>query len=142
MNIFNSQEEEEITHAISAAENHTSGEIRICIEKTCPDDVISLAAKRFAELNMGKTALKNGVLIFLAVDDHKFAIIGDSGINNKVPENFWEETKTIMLDLFKKGQFADGLIAGVERAGLQLKTFFPRSDDDINELPDDIVYIK
>lgn len=142
MNIFNSQEEEKIMHAISVAENHTSGEIRICIEKKCPNDVINQATKRFVELNMGKTALKNGVLIFLAVDDHKFAIIGDSGINKKVPDNFWEETKDIMLDLFKKGQFADGLVAGIERAGLQLKSFFPSSDDDINELPDEIVYFK
>lgn len=142
MRIFTSQEEENIARAISAAENHTSGEIRICIEKKCPDDVINLATKRFVELNMGKTVLKNGVLIFLAVDDHKFAIIGDSGIDAKVPANFWEETKNIMMELFKKGQFSEGLIAGIERAGFQLKAFFPRSDDDINELPDDIVYIK
>lgn len=142
MNIFNSLEEENIMHAISVAENHTSGEIRICIEKKCPEDVIKQATKRFNELDMANTALKNGVLIFLAVDDHKFAIIGDSGIDKKVPENFWEETKDAMADLFRKGQFANGLITGIERAGLQLRTYFPRSDDDINELPDDIVYFK
>lgn len=140
MDPFNSQEEERIMHAINMAENRTSGEIRICIEKKCKDDVIKQATKRFAELGMQKTTLKNGVLIFLAIEDHKFAIIGDEGINQKVPENFWQETKDLMADFFKTGQFVDGLIAGIDRAGRQLKTFFPRSDDDINELPNEVVY--
>lgn len=140
MKLFNDSEEERIMHAISVAENHTSGEIRICIENKCPGDVIAQATKRFVALEMHKTVLKNGVLIFLASDDHKFAIIGDEGINKKVPANFWEETKDIMTGFFKTGQFADGLIAGIERAGIQLKTYFPRSDDDINELPNEVVY--
>lgn len=127
-------------HAINLAENRTSGEIRVCIERKCSGEVMSQAAKRFNELNMHKTALKNGVLIYLAIDDHKFAIIGDKGINKKVPDNFWEETRNIMSEQFKKEQFADGLIAGINRAGEQLRTFFPRSDDDINELPNEVVY--
>ena len=140
MKLFDNLEEERIMHAINVAENHTSGEIRICIENKCPGDVIAQATKRFAELEMDKTALKNGVLIFLASDDKKFAIIGDEGINKKVPANFWEETKNIMAGFFKHGQFAEGLIAGIDRAGVQLKTFFPRSDNDINELPNEVVY--
>lgn len=140
MKLFDNLEEERIMHAINVAENHTSGEIRICIENKCLGDVIAQATKRFAELEMDKTALKNGVLIFLASDDKKFAIIGDEGINKKVPANFWEETKNIMAGFFKNGQFADGLIAGIDRAGVQLKTFFPRSDNDINELPNEVVY--
>ncbi|HUH20116.1 TPM domain-containing protein [Albibacterium sp.] len=140
MKLFNNQQEEKIMHAINMAENRTSGEIRVCIEKKCPHEAIAQAVRRFSELDMHKTALKNGVLIYLAIEDHKFAIIGDEGINKKVPENFWEETKNIMADLFKKEQFAEGLIAGIHRAGKQLKTFFPRSDDDINELPNEVVY--
>lgn len=141
MDIFNSQGEEQIMHAINVAENHTSGEIRICIEKKCSGNAIEQATRRFSELDMHKTALKNGVLIYLAVDDHKFAIIGDEGINKKVPEDFWEETKNIMTTLFKEGKFVDGLVAGIDRAGIQLKTYFPRSDDDINELPNEVVYL-
>src|SRR5690606_12685909 len=140
MKLFNNQQEEKIMHAINMAENRTSGEIRVCIEKKCPHEAIAQAVRRFSELDMHKTALKNGVLIYLAIEDHKFAIIGDEGINKKVPENFWEETKNIMANLFKKEQFAEGLIAGIDRAGKQLKTFFPRSDDDINELPNEVVY--
>ena len=140
MQQFNSQEEERITHAINVAENHTSGEVRLCIEKKCSGDVIEQATKRFNQLDMHKTALKNGNLIYLALDDHKFAIIGDAGIDKKVPVDFWQETKDIMLDYFKKDLYVDGLVAGIERAGKQLKEYFPRADDDINELPNDIVY--
>lgn len=140
MQLFNSQEEERLTHAINVAENRTSGEIRLCIEQKCSGDVIKQATKRFTQLDMHKTALKNGILIYLALDDHKFAIIGDAGIDKKVPENFWQETKDLMIDYFKKDAYVDGLVAGIDRAGRQLKTFFPRSDDDINELPNDIAY--
>lgn len=140
MKLFNTEEEERLTHAINLAENRTSGEIRLCVEKKCAGDVIEQATKRFKQLDMHKTALKNGILIFLALDDHKFAIIGDAGIDQKVPENFWQETKDLMVDYFKKDLYVDGLVAGIDRAGKQLKTFFPRSDDDINELPDDIAY--
>lgn len=140
MQLFNSQEEERLTHAINVAENRTSGEIRLCIEQKCSGDVIKQATKRFTQLDMHKTALKNGILIYLALDDHKIAIIGDAGIDKKVPENFWQETKDLMIDHFKKDAYVDGLVAGIDRAGRQLKTFFPRSDDDINELPNDIAY--
>lgn len=140
MQHFNSDEEELLTHAINVAENRTSGEIRLCIEKKCAGEVIEQATKRFTQLDMHKTALKNGILIYLALDDHKFAIIGDAGIDKKVPKGFWQETKDVMVGYFKQGQLVDGLVAGIDRAGKQLKTFFPRSDDDINELPDDIAY--
>lgn len=140
MQHFNSEEEERLTHAINVAENRTSGEIRLCIEKKCAGEVIEQATKRFTQLDMHKTALKNGILIYLALDDHKFAIIGDAGIDKKVPKGFWQETKDVMVGYFKQGQLVDGLVAGIDRAGKQLKTFFPRSDDDINELPDDIAY--
>jgi len=140
MNIFNSQEEEDIMHAITVAENHTSGEIRVCIEKKCPEDVIMQATRRFAELNMHKTVLKNGVLIYLAIEDRKLAIIGDEGINKKVPANFWEETKDTMISFFKAGKVVNGLVAGIDSAGTQLKIYFPRSDDDINELPNEVIY--
>ena len=127
-------------HAINLAENRTSGEIRVCIEKNCQNDAIEQAKMRFYELEMHKTLLKNGVLIYMAIEDHKFAIIGDEGIDKKVPKDFWETTKNIMIEFFKNEQFTEGLIAGIDRAGLQLKTFFPRSDDDINELPNEVVY--
>ncbi|RYY34768.1 MAG: TPM domain-containing protein [Sphingobacteriaceae bacterium] len=138
MNIFNDDEQLRIQKAIEAAEKSTSGEIRICIEKKCSDEVLDRAAKYFYQLNMDKTKLRNGVLIYLATVDRKFAIIGDAGINKQVPENFWDETKTQMLEHFSHGNLVDGIVTGITMAGEQLKKFFPYLDGDSDELSNDI----
>ncbi|GAA4902054.1 TPM domain-containing protein [Mucilaginibacter defluvii] len=139
MNLFNDEEQQRIQKAIEEAERSTSGEIRICIEKKCSEDVLDRAAKYFYQLNMDKTKLRNGVLIYLATVDRKFAIIGDAGINRVVPADFWDSTKEKMLAEFKYGNLAEGIITGISMAGQQLKKFFPFTDGDNNELPDDIV---
>lgn len=141
MALFTEKEEEQIRKAVEAAESHTSGEIRVCAEKHCPEDVLDRAATYFSKLDMDKTALRNGVLIYLAIEDHKFAIIGDAGINKVVPHDFWETTKDAMRTHFKKGQLVEGIITGVKMAGQELKAFFPLEDDDTNELPDHISYM-
>ena len=141
MSIFSSSEEEKIRKAVEAAEAKTSGEIRVCVEKKCAENTLDRAANYFAKLGMDKTTLRNGVLIYMATEDHKFAIIGDAGINKVVPHDFWDETKLQMLQHFKEGNLADGIITGVRMAGEKLKTFFPVQDGDVNELPDDISYM-
>ena len=144
MAILNSEEQESVAHAISLAENMTSGEIRVVVENSLgsSDSAIQKAAQYFEKLDMHKTVLRNGVLIYLAVVDHAFAIIGDEGINNRVSEDFWENTKNQMLEHFRNGDYANGLIAGIKDAGEQLSQYFPRKDDDINELPNDIYFGK
>jgi len=141
MDIFNSEEQEHISHAVGLAEANTSGEIRVCIEHTCEQDVLERAATCFNKLGMHKTNLRNGVLVYLSVDDHKFAIIGDAGINSKVEEDFWDTTKEKMLVHFKSGDLVNGLIAGITSAGEKLKILFPSAHDDVNELPNDIVFM-
>jgi len=139
---FTEQEKKQITDAIKAAELNTSGEIRVHVEGRCKDDVLDCAAYWFEQLKMHKTAARNGVLFYLAVTDRKFAILGDAGINAKVPDDFWEATKELMLSRFKEGRFADGLSEGIRMAGRQLKEHFPHQDDDVNELSDDISFGK
>ncbi len=93
-------------------------------------------------LKMHKTELRNGVLFYLALDDHQFAVLGDAGINAVVPENFWESVKDAMVEQFAKDNLAMGLVAGIELAGEKLKEHFPYQKDDVNELPDDISFGK
>lgn len=137
---FTSQEKQDIIKAIVQAELNTSGEIRVHIERNCSGDVISRAKKVFEKLKLHKTELRNGVLFYIAVNNRKFAILGDIGINEKVPENFWEETKDILFTNFSNGEFSKGLIDGILKAGEQLKQHFSYQSDDINELPDDISF--
>ncbi|MXV13679.1 TPM domain-containing protein [Hufsiella ginkgonis] len=142
MAAFTEEEQQQIRQAIESAERATSGEIRICVEKKCPENVLDRAANYFAKLDMDKTRLRNGVLIYLATEDHQFAIIGDAGINRAVPANFWDSTKDEMLTHFKQGRLAGGIITGIRRAGEQLKAYFPYQDGiDKNELPDDIAFM-
>jgi len=141
MAIFTEEEQQRIRTAIENAEKHTSGQLRVCIEKTCSEDVLDRAAKYFHKLDMHKTQLRNGVLIYVATTDRKFAIIGDAGINKVVPEDFWDDTKDDMLEHFKKGDLVEGIVTGLEIAGDHLEKFFPHQSGDSNELPDDIAFM-
>ncbi|MBW8324514.1 MAG: TPM domain-containing protein [Prolixibacteraceae bacterium] len=141
-NFFSKEEKKQITDAIAEAEKNTSGEIRLHMEGHCAIDVLDRAAYVFGKLKMHETAERNGVLFYLAVHDHKFAILGDAGINQVVPVNFWDEIKVTMLALFKQGKFADGLSQGILMAGEQLKANFPFRKEDVNELSDEISFDK
>jgi uncharacterized membrane protein len=91
---------------------------------------------------MHKTAERNGVLFYLAVSDRKFAILGDAGINAKVPTGFWDDISELLKNNFKDGKFTEGLSEGILLAGEHLKIHFPHRKDDINELPDEISFSK
>lgn len=141
-NFFSKEQKQQITDAIAEAEQNTSGEIKLHMEGHCPIDVLDRAAYVFGKLKMHETAQRNGVLFYLAVHDHKFAILGDAGINKLVPENFWDEIKETMLGDFKAGKFTEGLTKGILMAGEQLKANFPFHKDDVNELSDEISFDK
>lgn len=138
--VFTPSQEEAIKAAITSAEKLTSGEISLYIDDYCKKDPLKKAAEIFEKLAMYKTKLRNGVLIYLSFCDHKFAIIGDEGIHQKVGDEFWSETKELMLSFFKKNQLAEGLVAGIEKAGAALSEEFPRHEDDIDEISNEINY--
>jgi uncharacterized membrane protein len=140
-NLFSSEDKKRITAAIQEAEKQTSGEIQVHIERHCSIDVMDRAAEVFETLKMQMTNERNAVLFYLAVDDHLFAVIGDSGINRVVPEKFWENIKDEMVTLFKQKAFTEGLIKGISKCGTELKAHFPyEQKGDINELPDEISF--
>ncbi|HBF36737.1 MAG TPA: hypothetical protein DDW50_05395 [Firmicutes bacterium] len=135
---FKNREKQKIITAIEQAEKLTSGEIRVHVESKVGKDVIGRAQEVFENLGMTNTALHDGVLIYLAIKDRKFAIIGDSGIDQAVPSGFWDDTKEKMQALFKKGKFADGVCLGIELTGKHLAQYFPYQSGDVNELSNEI----
>jgi uncharacterized membrane protein len=137
-NFFSEKDKKEIVDAIAQAELNTSGEIRVHIEDNCKADAFDRAVVLFKNLGMNKTALKNGVLFYFAVADRKFAIVADKGINDLVPEGFWEETKTQMLKDFSGKHFVAGLCKAIIKTGNRLKEFFPLDANDRNELSNEI----
>jgi uncharacterized membrane protein len=135
---LSADDEQAVVEAIKQAEQQTSGEIRVHLEKSTSLGAYERALEVFFQLKMNETQLQNGVLIYLAVDDRKLAICGDKGINDLVLDNFWDETKNIMLNHFKAGNFKQGLVDGIAQAGEQLKKYFPSQDGDTNELSNEI----
>ncbi|MBN1144696.1 MAG: TPM domain-containing protein [Bacteroidales bacterium] len=129
-----------IEQAIANAELDTSGEIRLHVEVAFEGDILDRAASVFARLNMHRTQQRNGVLIFFAIRNRSFAILGDIGVNGVVPENFWDETKTVMESHFRNSEFALGLAVGVKMVGDQLKKHFPHLRSDTNELVNEISF--
>lgn len=140
MMFFTKEQETQITDAIKEAELNCSGEVRVHVDKHCSKNVLDDAAHTFAKLGMHKTELRNGVLFYIAYEDKKFAVIGDVGINTKVPENFWDDVCKVLGENFKTGKFVEGLSIGIKMCGEKLKEFFPYQKDDVNELSDEISY--
>lgn len=135
---FSKSEKEKIVAAIREAEKNTSGEIRVYLGSKAKGDVFGHAKRVFQKIGMTRTAQRNGVLIFLAVRDKKFAVLGDTGINEKVPEGFWDDVAEILRRHFKESKFAEGIAEAVLRIGVKLREFFPYQAGDKNELSDTV----
>ena len=133
------EQEQSIVQTIKTAEKNTSGEIRVHIEKLTKKPPMERALEVFYFLKMDETELRNGVLIYVAVESKKFAILGDKGINDKVPVNFWDMEKEIILSHFSKNKNSIGLEKAILQVGEKLKEFFPfHHSTDTNELSDEI----
>lgn len=137
---FTDEQSKLIQQAIADAERMCSGEIRVHVDMWCKGDVMQMAKKVFEKLKMHETAERNGVLIYLALEDKKLAILGDKGIDEKVPEGFWDLAYTSMRKLFSEGNYTQGLQVGIGMAGEKLRTYFPYLKDDSNELSNEISY--
>ncbi len=139
---FTQAEKDCVIETIRAAEQRTSGEIRVYIESRCKYvNPIDRAQEIFVELGMNKTAERNGTLVYVAVKDRQAAVYGDEGIHQKVGQKYWEEEINKMLLFFKEAHLGDGICRVVTDIGEALHTYFPYNrETDKNELPDDIVF--
>ena len=131
-------DQQKIIDSIATAEKMTSGEIRVHVQPKSHGDIRATAERTFERLGMTKTALRNGVLLFIASEEHRFVILGDSGINEKVPAGFWDEIAAKLTVHFKNGEFTLGIVEAVHAAGDQLRELFPRAHNDVNELSNEI----
>lgn len=139
-------EQELVREAIAAAENRTSGEIRLHLERDVPakapvnGDAYLRAREVFAGLKMHETAERNGVLVYLATRSRKFAVLGDEQLHQRVGEGFWNDVRDLMAARFGEDRFVDGLCEGIALVGEKLRAHFPHREGDVNELSDEISY--
>ncbi len=132
-------QEQEIVDAITLAEQNTSGEIRIHLESQSDVESFKRATQIFEYLEMQNTQNRNAVLFYICAEPRSFVILGDKGINDLVEEeHFWESTKEIVINHFKQGNYKEGLIAGVTKAGKKLQTLFPNNTTSVNEITNEI----
>ena len=127
-----------IIDAIAAAEKRTSGEIRVHVQPKAHGEIRKVGERTFERLGMTKTELRNGVLLFIACEEQRFVILGDRGLDEKVPAGFWDEIAAKLTIRFQEGQFTDGIVEAIHSAGEELRHYFPRAESDINELSNDI----
>ncbi len=135
---FSESDLQQIRDAIAEAEKQTSGEIRVHIDKRCFRNPVKKAIRIFNSLNMHDTKYRNAVLIYVATQNHKLAIIGDEGINAHVPEHFWDDERELMISFFKQSKYVQGLREGIAMVGQQMKLTYPFEEGDVNELDNDI----
>ncbi len=134
------QEKIEVVQAIQQAELKTSGEIRVHLERKIEGKPLTHGKEIFEKIGMVRTKERNGVLILIGVHSHRLVILGDTGIDEAVPEGFWDEVIALMIGHFKEDRFGEGLVAGIKTIGEKLCEFFPFERDDLNELPDELSY--
>ena len=133
-------EHDRIIQAIHAAESKTSGEIRVLIERgKLKTDPLEAAQRKFHRLGMHKTRDRNAVLIFVSPRVHKFAVVGDNAIHEKCGDKFWQCVVERMRMHFQNEKFSDALVEAVKEIGTVLESHFPKTSDDTNELPDDVI---
>ena len=142
---FSQPEEDKIVAAIQEAERDCFGEIRVYVESAVgKENVYARAVEIFKFLKIDQTEFRNGVLIYIAKEDRRFAVIGDQGIHEKVGNKFWSHQASHLRTEFERGHFAEGVSHTIKIIGEKLKEFFPRTDCTVkkNELPDAPVYGK
>lgn len=134
------EQEAEVVRAIAEAEQQTSGEIRIHMEEHCPRDPLEQAARIFHDLGMDQTERRNGILIYVATEDHKVAVYAGKGIHEQVENHFWNGVLEIILEHVRRGERAEGLVNAVRKSADKLRELYPRADQYVNELSNEISY--
>lgn len=133
-------QEQRIIKQIRLAEKETSGEIRVHIENRCEGESLEQAARIFHDLGMDETEQQNGVLIYIASDDHKAAVYAGKGIHRQVEDHFWKDVLQILLNHFKNEEYEEGIAAAVRKVGEKLSELYPYQRGDVNELSNEISY--
>jgi uncharacterized membrane protein len=143
--VFTEADLRAIADRVRAAEATTSAEIRVHLEPRVPRgplgrvrDPLDRARDVFTRLAMHETRERNGVLVYLALRDHKLAIFGDAGVHARVGDAYWAGLRDLMVDGFRHGAGRAALVRAVDEVGSVLARHFPRRPDDVNELEDQV----
>lgn len=139
-NFFSDDASKAIVNAISRIESKTFGELRVHIEDLCEGDPLERAVEVFSKLKMQNTKSKSGVLLYLATEDKKVAILGDTGIDALVEPSYWNQIIEVIIETIHNKDIAQGIVKGIEMVGEKLIQHFPENGGQVNELSNEISY--
>ena len=129
--------------AIAAGETRHRGELRFVAEGSLPLAALwhelsarERAVELFAALRVWDTAENSGILIYVQLVEHRVEILADRGIAARVPQAEWDAICRDMESSFRKGEWRQGALQAVSRAGALLASRLPAGDSNPNELPD------
>jgi uncharacterized membrane protein len=136
--VLTSDDLDAITRAIGLAESHSAAEIRVHLDARCPGEPLARAQAVFESLGMQRTAARAGVLVYLSLEDHRLAVLGDRGVHARVGQAYWDRLASAVAADLAAGRVCDGLLAAVRDLDTVLAAHFPRGPADVNELGDDV----
>ncbi len=139
LSLLSASQREAVASAVTRAEQRTSAELKVVIRRHGWDRIDRTAARVFHRLELDKTSGRNAVMILLVQANRELLIHGDTAIDTKVDQIFWDETRDVMVEAFRKGDFERGLVAGIERIADVLAEHFPPDDTPKNELSNEVV---
>jgi len=124
--LIHPREQHQIVEAIRTAELGTTGEIKVHIEAIClASDPYTRAVSLFEKLGLHRTESRNGVLVYAATHDRRYALIGDVGIGEPQGSEFWTDAQKRMSIAFRRGAFGEGIASAVRELGERLARKFP-----------------
>lgn len=141
---FSDSDLKEIASNINVVEKETAGEVRLCVQikksfferKRSPREI---AIRQFLKMGMHKTKHRTGLLIYILLDDRKFEILADDGINRIIEISTWESIEDTVRQEFKDGNYLQGVLHCINLIGEKLKIHFPNEDGDTNELSNEVM---
>lgn len=143
--LFTEADLDAIALAIGAAERGTAAEIRVHLEREVqgtaagePADALGRAQEVFLGLGMHRTAHRSGVLIYLAIEARRVAIVGDAGIHRRVGERYWASIRDAMVDGLRRSEARAAIVGAIGDVGRVLARHVPRHPGDVNELSDTV----
>jgi uncharacterized membrane protein len=134
------EEQNRLLDKIARIEKRSSGEVRIHVTGRRVKDPLETARSTFTSLGMTRTKRRNGVLVFLSLPSRRFAIVGDQGIDQVTPADYWGRLRDTLAEHFAAGSYCQGLLEIMDRVESVLVEHFPYEKGDVDELPDDISY--
>jgi putative membrane protein len=99
------------------------------------------AVRQFLAQGLHKTENRTGVLIFASETEHYAEVLADEGINEKVPQQVWDDAVGVLIAAIAQRRAGDGFVGAIERCGAVLAHHFPPGALNHNELPDKLIEI-